>query len=45
MSTGARECVAGECVRDVTGWPGGWQIVALVVIVAGAFYAYRLGRD
>lgn len=44
MSTGARECVAGECVRAVTGWPPVWQILAGVVLAGVCWAGVRAGR-
>lgn len=42
--TGAVECVAGECVRDVTGWPSGWQILAGVILAGVCWAGVRAGR-
>jgi len=45
MMTGPRECFAGECVRDVTGWPSGWQMVIIAAVWMGALLAFRSSRD
>jgi hypothetical protein len=29
----SRECVAGECVRHLDGWPHVWQIVVTVALL------------
>ena len=43
--TGARECVAGECVSAVGGWPPVWQILAGVVLAGVCWAGVRAGRS